>query len=68
MILHGSAGIDFRGDFYAKALNNAGIATLEIDMWEGRGISSAEDRPPLPLFTCPDVFAPLGFFNRTSGY
>ncbi len=64
VILHGSAGIDFRGDFYAKTLNNAGIATLEIDMWEARGISGAAERPPLPLFTYPDAFAALGFLSE----
>ena len=59
VILHGSAGVDFRGDFYARALNEAGIATLEIDMWEARGISSAADRPQIPLFTYPDAFGAL---------
>lgn len=63
VILHGSAGVDFRGDFYARALNEAGIATLEIDMWEARGITSAADRPPLPLFTYPDAFAALRFLS-----
>jgi hypothetical protein len=33
LILHGSAGIDGRGDFHGKALNAAGIATLEIFMF-----------------------------------
>src|SRR4029434_1126000 len=32
MILHGSGGIDGRGEFHAKALNAAGIATLEVLM------------------------------------
>ena len=59
VILHGSAGIDFRGDFYARALNAAGIATFEIDMWEARGISGAAERPPVPLFTYPDSFGAL---------
>jgi dienelactone hydrolase len=36
LILHGSAGVDGRGAFYAKALEAAGIATLEIAMF-GRG-------------------------------
>jgi dienelactone hydrolase len=63
VILHGSAGIDFRGDFYARALNAAGIATFEIDMWEARGISSAADRPPVPLSTYPDAFEALRFLS-----
>ena len=33
LILHGSAGVDGRGAFYAKALQEAGIATLEITMF-----------------------------------
>jgi uncharacterized protein len=50
VILHGSSGIDSRGDFYAHALNAVGIATLEIDMWEARGVTGAGDRPPLPIW------------------
>ena len=34
LILHGSGGIDGRGAFYAKALQEAGIATLEITMFQ----------------------------------
>ena len=37
IILHGSAGIDGRGAFYAAALNEAGIATVEADLFQGRG-------------------------------
>jgi dienelactone hydrolase len=33
VILHGSGGIDGRGEFHAKALNAAGIATLEALMF-----------------------------------
>ncbi len=33
LILHGAFGVDGRGAFYAKALNEAGIATLEITMF-----------------------------------
>ena len=33
LILHGAFGVDGRGAFYAKALNDAGIATLEITMF-----------------------------------
>lgn len=35
LILHGSNGVDGRGAFYAKALEEAGIATLEIVMFPG---------------------------------
>ena len=33
LILHGSGGIDGRGDFHGKALKEAGIGTLEIFMF-----------------------------------
>ncbi|MFZ2972609.1 MAG: dienelactone hydrolase family protein [Ferribacterium limneticum] len=59
LILHGSAGVDSRGTFYAEALNEAGIATLEIDMWEARDVAGGSNRPPLPLVTYPDAFGGL---------
>lgn len=37
LILHGSSGVDGRGAFYAKALQEAGIATLEITMFPPGG-------------------------------
>ncbi|MBP6854560.1 MAG: dienelactone hydrolase family protein [Rhodoferax sp.] len=61
LILHGSAGVDARGDFYEAALNDAGIATLQIDMWEARGVSGIANRPALPIFTYPDAFMALAF-------
>lgn len=64
LILHGSAGVDSRGDFYARALNAAGIATLEIDYWEARGVSGVGDRPPLPIVTYPDAFGGLAFLSQ----
>lgn len=63
VILHGSSGVDSRGDFYAQGLNAAGIATLEIDMWEARGVVGASGRPPLPLFNYPDAFSALAFLR-----
>jgi dienelactone hydrolase len=67
LILHGSAGIDSRGDFYARALNTLGIATLEIDMWEARGVTGVDNRPPLPLYTYPDAFGALAFMSAQPG-
>lgn len=61
VILHGSSGVDFRGDFYARALNKVGIATLEINMWEARGVELPSQRPRLPLFTYADGFGALRF-------
>ena len=34
VVLHGSGGIDGRGEFHAKALRKAGFATLEVFMFE----------------------------------
>jgi dienelactone hydrolase len=57
VIVHGSNGIDSRGAFYAAELNQAGIATLEIDMWAARGITGAEGRPKGVPETLPDAYA-----------
>ncbi|MCB0414372.1 MAG: dienelactone hydrolase family protein [Bdellovibrionales bacterium] len=59
VILHGSAGIDFRGEFYAQALNQSDVATLEIDMWAPRGGA----RPQLPILTFPDAFGALAYLT-----
>lgn len=56
VIVHGSSGVDSRGISYAKELNDAGIATLEIDMWTARGITSAADRPKGVPETLPDAY------------
>lgn len=61
VIVHGSGGVDFRGDFYARALNEGGIATLEIDLWESRGVTGVADRPALPIITVPDTFGGLAY-------
>lgn len=61
VILHSSAGVDATGTFYAEALNAAGVATLEIDMWEARGVVNPADRPAAPVLTYPDAFAALAY-------
>jgi len=38
LIVNSSPGFDGRGAFYAQALNAAGIATLEVDWFHGRGL------------------------------
>nr|WP_315235290.1 dienelactone hydrolase family protein [uncultured Albidiferax sp.] len=63
LILHGSSGVDARGDFYEAALNAAGIATLQIDMWEARGVVGVANRPQLPILTVPDTFSALAFLS-----
>jgi uncharacterized protein len=73
VIVHASAGLLPNGPEprYAAALNEAGIATLVIDMWAARGIPSgpeafggtggADRRPRLPRHTLPDAFGALTF-------
>src|SRR5579859_4193104 len=62
LICHGSDGVDGRGEFYAPALHEAGIATLEIDMWAARGTGrGAAARPGSPIETLPDAFGALAY-------
>jgi dienelactone hydrolase len=62
VICHGSDGVDGRGEFHARSLNAAGIATLEIDMWAARGTArGAAARPRSPAETLPDAFAAAAF-------
>lgn len=62
VILHSSAGVDKTGRFYAKKLNAAGIATLELDLWGARGImGGSADRPDAPQQTLPDAYAALHY-------
>jgi dienelactone hydrolase len=63
LILHGSSGVDSRGDFYESELNAAGFATLQIDMWEARGVTGLANRPPAPILTYPDAFSALAFLS-----
>jgi len=55
LILDSSPGADGRGVFYAEALNRAGIATFEIDMFQGRGI------PASPRHNLPHAFESLQY-------
>lgn len=48
LILHGSGGVDGRGAFYAKALQEAGIATLEITMFPSGGRPRAGTKATMP--------------------
>ncbi|MBV9749345.1 MAG: dienelactone hydrolase family protein [Acetobacteraceae bacterium] len=64
VIVHGSAGIDSRNKFYADALNLAGIATLEIDMWAARGwLGGVTGRPAGVPETLPDAYGALKFLS-----
>lgn len=65
LICHGSDGVDGRGEYYAPALNDVGIATLEIDMWAARGTArGAAARPGSPVDTLPDAFGALRFLGE----
>ena len=65
LICHGSDGVDPRGGFHAEALNAAGFATFEIDMWAARGVKrGALARPRSVPETLPDAFAALAFMAR----
>ena len=62
LICHGSDGVDGRGEFYAPALHEIGLATLEIDMWAARGTGrGAAARASSPIETLPDAFGALRF-------
>jgi dienelactone hydrolase len=64
VIAHGSGGVDSRGSYHAQALNEAGIATLELDMWSARGLSGgAEGRPGSVPETLPDAWGALKYLS-----
>lgn len=58
VIVNSSPGFDGRGAFYAEALNRAGIATLEIDMFQGRGL------PLSPVHNMPHAYQSLQYLAR----
>jgi dienelactone hydrolase len=65
LICHGSDGLDGRGEFHGEALNRAGLATLEIDMWAARGVvRGPAARPASVPESLPDAFAALAFMAR----
>jgi uncharacterized protein len=54
--MHGTSGVSYRGVYYAAALNRAGIATLEVDQWGGRGLpGGASSRPKHLGDVLPDI-------------
>ncbi|MCU0946332.1 MAG: dienelactone hydrolase family protein [Rubritepida sp.] len=61
IILHGSGGVDGRGEVYARALQAAGIATLEVDMWRARSIGMGEGvaNRPRAIEALPDAYGAL---------
>ena len=63
VIAHGSSGPDSRGPAYAEALAEAGISSLEIDMWTPRGLKGGLDRPKSVFDTLPDVFGAFRYLT-----
>jgi uncharacterized protein len=57
LILHGSGGLDSRGQMHALDLNRAGLITLELDLWGPRGLSGGSgSRSKTPYENLPDVY------------
>jgi uncharacterized protein len=65
LLLHGSGGVDGRGEYHAETLNRQGIATLEVDMWGPRGLKGGpQSRPKRLRETYPDAFGALLFLAQ----
>jgi len=67
VIVHGSGGVDSRGQCASIALNAAGFVTLEIDLWAARGVTTPQERPKTVVETLPDAFAALDFLSHRRG-
>jgi dienelactone hydrolase len=65
VLLHSNAGIVGVGDFYAKALNFAGIATLEVDSYTPRGVRNGNDwSAPVLCDRLQDAWGALSFLAK----
>jgi dienelactone hydrolase len=65
VILHSNAGVIGVGDFYARALNAAGIATLELDSYFPRGVRTGSERnAPVLCDRLQDAWGALVFLAR----
>ncbi|MDT8991961.1 dienelactone hydrolase family protein [Curvibacter sp. APW13] len=65
VIVHGTGGMDAKGPMYAQALNAAGIATLEVDLWSPRNLAGGWDgRPRHVKETLPDAFGALAYLAQ----
>ncbi|MEO6799183.1 MAG: dienelactone hydrolase family protein [Rhodanobacter sp.] len=70
VVVHGTSGVDSRGSYHAQALNDAGIATLELDMWSPRGLSGGTGpcgRPEGVPETLPDAYGALLYLASRPG-
>lgn len=67
VLLHSNAGIVGVGDFYARALNAAGIATLEVDSFLPRGVRHGGERnAPVLCDRLQDAWGALVFLASDS--
>jgi dienelactone hydrolase len=65
VILHSNAGVIGVGDFYARRLNAAGIATLELDSYFPRGVRNGSERnAPVLCDRLQDAWGALVFLAR----
>ena len=65
VFLHSNAGIIGVGDFYALALNEVGIATLEVDSYSPRGVRNGNDRnAPVLCDRLQDAWGALVFLKE----
>lgn len=64
--LHGWGGISGGGAWYAQALNDAGIATLELDMWQVHGLppDKREHLEETSLVKLAEVFGALLYLGQ----
>lgn len=68
VIVHGTGGVDAKAALYAQALNAAGIATLEVDLWAPRNLAGGWDgRPKHVRETLPDAFGALDYLASQAG-
>ncbi|MBT6094188.1 MAG: prolyl oligopeptidase family serine peptidase [Rhodospirillaceae bacterium] len=58
VIMHGSAGMGYRGESWAKFLREMGIATFRIDYYGPRGLSQGGPRGPKTPY---DIFGGLAY-------
>lgn len=58
LIVNSSPGFDGRSAFHSAALNQSGFATLEIDMFQGKGL------PATARHNLPHVYQALAFLAR----
>ena len=69
VLLHSNAGIVGVGDFYATALNAAGIATLEVDSFTPRGVRNGSERnAPVLCDRLQDAWGALALLAKDSRF